>query len=245
MRNIKLMIQYDGTKYRGWQKLGDSDKTIQGKIEAVLNKMTGEEITLIGSGRTDAGVHAVKQIANFHTKSELKTGEIQDYCYNYLPRDIVVRQVSNADAKFHARFLAKSKTYLYKIDNKKYHNPLLEKYATHIPQKLNLEVMEKAINHFIGEHDFTSFTTAKSKNKSMIKKINYIKLYEEDGLINLMINGDSFLYNMIRIIAGTLIEVGLGEKKPDQINSIFKAKKREKAGYTALAKGLYLYDVEY
>ncbi len=154
-------MQYDGTRYRGWQRLGDSDNTIQGKIEAVLSRMTGEKIELIGSGRTDAGAHAYSQAANFITASRMSPGEMLDYCYRYLPEDIIVKTAEPADERFHARYNAKSKTYLYRIWNAPRHDVFERKYAWHIPEPLDVNPMQQAAAQFIGRHDFQSFTTLK------------------------------------------------------------------------------------
>ncbi|SHJ73909.1 tRNA pseudouridine(38-40) synthase TruA [Paramaledivibacter caminithermalis] len=245
MRNIKLIIQYDGSRYKGWQRLGDSEMTIQGKIENVLSKMTGEDIEIIGSGRTDAGVHALKQVANFKTNCKMTTNEILDYCYRYLPDDIVVKVVENICEKFHARYNVRSKRYLYRILNRKYHDPFMRKYITHIPEALNLINMKRAASHFIGEHDFTSFTTAKSKKKSRVRKIFDIDINKDDSIIEIIFEGSGFLHNMVRIMTGTLIEVGLGRIKPEKIPEILNAKDRSIAGPTAPPQGLFLYDVEY
>lgn len=245
MRNIKLIIQYDGTRYKGWQRLGDSQMTIQGKIEDVLSKMTGEDIEIFGSGRTDAGVHALNQVANFKTNCKMTNNEILDYCYRYLPDDIVVKKVERASEKFHARYNVASKKYLYRIWNHKYHDPFMRKYIAHIPETLNLVNMRKAATCLVGEHDFSSFTTAKSKKKSRVRKVFAIDITKDDNIIEIMVEGSGFLHNMVRIIVGTLIEVGLGRMKPEEVSKILNKKDRGLAGPTAPAKGLLLYDVEY
>jgi len=245
MRNIKLVIQYDGSKYRGWQKLGDSDKTIQGKLENVLSEMTKEKIELIGSGRTDAGVHAFKQVANFHTESEMSEEDMLDYLYRYLPQDIVVTEVKEVDEKFHSRYHAKGKKYLYRIWNAKRHNPFLRKYCTHVPEPLDINLMRKATKHLVGEHDFSSFTSLKSKNKSKVREIFSIEIQKENEIVEIMFYGDGFLYNMARIMAGTLIEVGAGRMNADSIPEILAKKDRSLAGPKAPCSGLILYDVEY
>ncbi|WP_099189127.1 tRNA pseudouridine(38-40) synthase TruA [Tepidibacter mesophilus] len=245
MRNIKITIKYDGSKYKGWQRLKTSDSTIQSKIEAVVSKMTNEEIEIIGSGRTDAGVHAIAQIANFKTNSKMNLSEMHEYLYNYLPQDIVIINIEEVDIRFHSRYNAISKTYLYKIDNNKIHDPFLRKYTTHIPHKLNLDNMKKASEHLIGEHDFSSFKSSKSKKKSNIRTINSIEIEEENGFINIKINGNGFLHNMVRIIVGTLIDIGHGKFKPDYMKNILESKDRSIAGSTAYSQGLCLYKVNY
>jgi len=245
MRNVKLTIQYDGTRYKGWQRLGNSQMTIQGKIEDVLSKMTGEKIEIFGSGRTDAGVHALNQSANFKTNCQMTAREILDYCYRYLPEDIVVKKVEKVDDKFHARYNVKSKRYLYRIYNYKYHDPFMRKYITHIPEKLNIADMKTAAGYLIGEHDFSSFTAAKSKKKSRVRKIYDINISKEDNIIEIMIHGNGFLHNMVRIIVGTLIEVGSGRMEGEEVLKVLNKKDRRLAGPTAPSKGLFLYNVEY
>lgn len=245
MRNIKMIIQYDGSKYKGWQRLGNTDMTIQGKIENVLSKMANEEVQIIGSGRTDAGVHALNQVANFHTNSQMKTNDMLEYCYNYLPSDIVVKSIKEADERFHSRYNTKGKKYLYRIWNDRFHDPFLRKYVTHIPDRLNIEEMIRASTDLIGSHDFSSFTTAKSKKKSRVRTINSLDIAKKDEIIDIMFYGNGFLYNMVRIIVGTLIEVGRGNLNSSDIKRIMDKKLRSEAGPTAPSEGLFLYDVEY
>ncbi|WFD12059.1 tRNA pseudouridine(38-40) synthase TruA [Tepidibacter hydrothermalis] len=245
MRNIKITLKYDGSKYRGWQRLKDTDMTIQSKIESVISKMENKDIEIIGSGRTDAGVHAIAQIANFKIDSEKSISQIHEYLYTYLPQDIVVTNIEEVDPRFHSRYNAVSKTYLYKINNNKMHDPFSRKYSTHIPNKLNIDNMKKACEYLIGEHDFSSFKSSKSKKKSNIKTINYINISENKNFINIKINGNGFLHNMVRIIVGTLIEIGSNKMKPEYINQILESKDRSLAGPTAYSQGLYLHGVEY
>ncbi|WP_265444278.1 tRNA pseudouridine(38-40) synthase TruA [Acetivibrio straminisolvens] len=245
MRNIKMTVQYDGSRYLGWQRLGDSDKTIQGKIEMVLSAMTGENIEVIGSGRTDAGVHAIKQVANFRTQSRMPLEAMLDYCYRYLPEDILIPDMQEVDERFHSRYNAKAKKYLYRIWNDKFHNPFYRKYTCHIPDCLDIDLMRAAARYLVGEHDYTSFTSLKSKKKSKVKKVYSIDIEMKDKMIDILFYGNGFLYNMVRIMTGTLIEVGLGKISPDSVESILRGKDRSLAGYTAPSNGLFLYDVEY
>ncbi|KXZ40225.1 tRNA pseudouridine38-40 synthase [Alkalithermobacter thermoalcaliphilus JW-YL-7 = DSM 7308] len=245
MRNIKLSIKYDGSRYKGWQKLGKTDMTIQTKIENVLSKMTGENIELIGSGRTDAGVHAICQVANFKTSTTMSLQSMLDYMYKYLPEDIVVFDIEEVNERFHSRYNAKSKKYVYKIWNDKYHNPFFRKYYEHIDKQLDIQLMRQGASFLIGEHDFSSFKSSKSQKKSSIRTIYSIDIQKEDCLIYITIHGNGFLHNMVRIIVGTLIEVGLSIKKPEDVKYILEKKDRSLAGPTASAKGLYLLDVEY
>ncbi len=245
MRNIKLVIQYDGSKYKGWQRLGDSEKTIQGKLEQVLGQMANEKIELIGSGRTDAGVHAFNQIANFHTKSDLSEDAILDYLYKYLPEDIVVTNANEVDMMFHSRHHVKGKKYLYRIWNSKRHNPFMRKHCTHISEPLDIRLMREAAAYFIGRHDFSSFSSLKSKNKSKEREMFSVDIEKKNELMDIIFYGNGFLYNMVRIMAGTLIEVGVGRIKSSSMPEILAKRDRTTAGPTAPTSGLILYDVEY
>lgn len=240
MYNYKLLIQYDGGRYKGWQRLGDSDNTIQGKIENVLSQLVGKQTEIIGSSRTDAGVHALAQIANFKLDEQLPEAEIMNYLNKYLPQDICVKEVKTVPENFHARYSVKEKTYLYKIWNEEYPNPFMRKYSMHVEQKLDSEKMKKASRYFIGKHDFTAFSNAKSGKKSMVREIYSIQLKELDGFIELSVSGNGFLYNMVRRIAGTLIAVGLYEIDPERIPDIIHSRDRNHKGYIADACGLYL-----
>jgi tRNA pseudouridine38-40 synthase len=245
MRNIKLIIEYDGSRYKGFQRLKDSDNTIQGKVESVLSKMVDEDIEIIGSGRTDMGVHACNQVANFKTNSNMSVEKMNDYLYRYLPEDIVVKEVKEVNERFHSRYNAKQKVYLYKINNAKHHDVFLRKYSTHIEKPLDIELIKKASEYLIGEHDFTSFASSKSKKKSNVRNIHSITINKNKDVVDIYVEGNGFLYNMVRIIVGALIDVGLHRKTPEDIKSMLEAKDRSKASDTAPAKGLYLYSVKY
>ena len=245
MRNIKLTIQYDGSRYKGFQRLKDNDNTIQGKIEDVLTRMTEEKIEIIGSGRTDMGVHAYKQVANFKTNSNLSVEKMNDYLYKYLPEDIVIKDIYEVDDRFHARYNAKGKVYLYKINNVKHHDVFLRKYTTHVEKPLDIEAMKEASKYLIGEHDFTSFASSKSKKKSNVREIYSITINKNKEVIDIFVEGNGFLYNMVRIIVGALIDVGLHRKSPEDIKEMLERKDRSQASDTAPAKGLYLYSVKY
>ncbi|WP_315166961.1 tRNA pseudouridine(38-40) synthase TruA [Metaclostridioides mangenotii] len=245
MRNIKLVISYDGSRYKGFQKLADTDMTIQGKLETVLSKLTDENIELTASGRTDMGVHAICQVANFKTNSYESTNKIQKYLYMYLPEDIVINSVEEIDERFHSRYNVKSKTYVYKIDNNEYPSPFTRKYRAHVPKKLDVKKMKDASKYLIGEHDFSSFVSSKSKKKSNIRSIYAVEIASKDGNIDIYVRGNGFLHNMVRIIVGTLIDVGHGKIEPNQMQNLILAKNRSIASDTAPAKGLVLYDVKY
>lgn len=248
MRNIKMTLDYDGSKYKGWQKQnqkGSNVATVQDKLENILSKMTGEEIQVIGCGRTDSGVHAKNYIANFKTNSLMTLDQIIEYINEYLPEDIRVKELKDASERFHARFNVKSKTYSYTIDNNRFKDVFLRKYAWHIENKLNLDAMKEASKYLIGTHDFKSFTSLKSKNKSTLRTINSIKIKEKNNIITFEINGNGFLLNMVRIITGTLVAVGLGEIEPNYIVDILEAKERAKASEKAPAHGLCLLELNY
>jgi tRNA pseudouridine38-40 synthase len=245
MNNYKMVIQYDGGRYKGWQRLGEGDNTIQGKFEAVLSELTGEKIEIIGCSRTDAGVHALSQTANFKTRKDLAASDIKVYLNRYLPQDIAVLEVTPVHDSFHARYNAKAKTYLYRIWNKEYPNPFLRKYSMYVEEKLDITRMRSASRFFIGEHDFTAYSNAKTKKKSMVREIYSIDFVQNDGIIEIRISGNGFLYNMVRRIIGTLIEVGLGKIKEDSINDIMISKERAQAGSMADACGLFLEKIEY
>ncbi|MFZ5969365.1 MAG: tRNA pseudouridine(38-40) synthase TruA [Bacillota bacterium] len=245
MRNIKMTIEYDGSKYNGWQRLGNTDNTIQQKIENVLERMTEEKIEIIGSGRTDAGVHALGQVANFHTNSQLTVDAIRDYCNQYLPQDIVIRDVEEVEHRFHARYNAVGKKYVYSIWNSKIPTAFHRKYTYFIPEKLNIAEMKKGSRYFVGTHDFQAFTSMKSKKKSTVREIYSIEFQVEGPRLDIIYRGNGFLHNMIRIMTGTLIEIGQGKLKAKDIEGIMAGKVRANAGVTAPAQGLCLYEVYY
>jgi tRNA pseudouridine38-40 synthase len=245
MNNYRLTIQYDGSRYKGWQRLGGGESTIQEKLEHVLSELIGDEVELIGCSRTDAGVHAIAQVANIKIEKEIDANQIKDYVNRYLPQDICVTEVAEVSEDFHARYNAKDKTYLYKIWNKEYCNPFMRKYSMYVQERLDLIEMRKAAAYFIGMHDFTAFSNAKSKKKSMEREIYEINFEEKDGMLNIRLCGNGFLYNMARWIVGTLIDVGLGRRKASMIPAMLLEKDRAKTGNLAEACGLYLEKINY
>lgn len=245
MKNYCMTIQYDGGRYKGWQRLGSGDNTIQGKLEQVLSELAGYEIEITGSSRTDAGVHALAQVANFKLGEAIPQEQIKEYLNRYLPQDICVTSVEPVAENFHSRYHVKDKTYLYKIWNKEYTNPFMRKYSMHVKETLDLGLMQEAAGYFLGAHDFTAFSNAKSKKKSMVREIYSIDFETCDGFIHIRIRGNGFLYNMVRWMVGALIEVGLGNIKPEEIPLILEAKKRGRIGRLAEAQGLYLEKVTY
>lgn len=245
MYNYKLTIQYDGSRYKGWQRLGQGEDTIQKKIEQVISKMIGYPVEINGCSRTDAGVHALAQVANFKAEEKLEEGQVMKYLNHYLPQDISITQVIAVADSFHARYNGKEKTYLYKIWNKEYSNPFMRKYCMQIIDNLDIQAMKAAAQHFIGAHDFTAFSNAKSKKKSMVRELYEIDIQEENGFINIRLRGDGFLYNMARWIVGTLIDVGLGKIDAAKIPEMIEAKDRSSTGNLADARGLYLEKITY
>ncbi|NLL73284.1 MAG: tRNA pseudouridine(38-40) synthase TruA [Clostridiales bacterium] len=245
MPNYRAIIQYDGGRYRGWQKLGNDENTIQGKLENVLSKLNGEESEIIGCSRTDAGVHAFNQVANFHTTRQYSPEELMDYFNRYLPKDICLVDIEMVADNFHSRYHAKEKTYLYRIWNHKYSNPFMRKYSMHIEDKLDVDKMRKAANYFIGKHDFTAFSNARSKKKSMVRNVMAIDIEEKEGFVDIRICGDGFLHNMVRKIVGTLIEVGLANLEPEDIPDILESRLRKETGRMADACGLFLEKINF
>lgn len=246
-RNIQLLMEYDGGRYDGWQRLGkkNTGTTIQGKLGEVLTKMCEEPIELIGSGRTDAGVHARGQVANFHTDSELKCWEMKYYLNRYLPQDIGVLYVSDVPERFHSRLNAKSKKYVYRIATGDVPCVFDRKYTWYCFDKLDLTRMRQAADLMVGEHDFIGFSSVKKTNKSTIRTVNSIEIEVKDREIDLIFDGNGFLYHMVRIMAGTLVEIGTGDREIDTINEVFRTKDREKAGITLPPQGLFLDEVCY
>ena len=245
MPNYKLTIQYEGTRYKGWQEQKHTEATIQGKLQRVLERMTEEEIDLQGSGRTDAGVHARGQVANFKAEDLYPVEEIQQYLNCYLPEDIAVTEVAEVNARFHSRYAAKAKTYRYRIHRGSVPDVFNRKYEYHYEKSLDVERMKQAAAYLTGTHDFTSFCGNKKMKKSAVRTVYAITFTEEGDDLFIDFRGTGFLQNMIRILTGTLIEVGDGRRKPEEIPDMLAQKNRECAGYTAPAQGLMLMNVEY
>ena len=244
MKNYKITVSYDGTKYNGWQRQGNTKNTIQERFENVLSQMCGCNVEIFASGRTDAGVHAECQVANFKCNIAMSCNEIMDYLNRYLPTDILVTSVEEAAERFHSRLNAVSKTYEYSIAIQK-PDVFIRKYVYFADGKPDIEKMHSAANLLLGEHDFKGFSSVGKTKKSTVRTINSIEVTEKHGIIKIRINGNGFLYNMVRIIAGTLYEIGIGKIKESVIGEIFEEKNREKAGTTLPACGLKLIEVFY
>lgn len=247
MKTIKITLQYDGTRYLGWQRQEreDKDRTIQGKLEAVLSKMTNEAVEVQGSGRTDAGVHALGQVAGCHLNTALSEEEIKQYLNTYLPEDIAAVKVEEAPERFHARLNAKAKRYRYRINNSAVSDILEHKFEFWVKEPLDVKAMQEASSHLVGTHDFLNFSSLKKSKKSTVRQLYAVEITTAGDKIFIDYYGNGFLYNMVRIMTGTLIEVGKGERSADSIPAIFSAPSREAAGFTAPPKGLFLMEVEY
>ena len=244
MRNIKLTIEYDGKDFNGWQKQ-PTKLNIQGTIEQAIKQITGEDVELNASGRTDAGVHALGQVANFKTNSQIPIEKFAIAINSKLKRSIVIKKAEEVDERFHSRLSCKKKTYRYIINNSPEGTAIYRNLETHIPQKLDLSKMKKAIKYFEGEHDFKAFKASGTSSKSSVRTIYKADIYQENEKIFIEITGNGFLYNMVRIIVGTLVEVGLGKIKPEKTIDIIQQGKRENAGKTFPPNGLYLLKVMY
>lgn len=243
--NYKMIIAYDGSRYYGWEHQPNTELTIQGKLENVLSVMTGKEIEVIGAGRTDAGVHAKGMVANAHMDTDMSEQEICDYMNRYLPEDICVREVRVASDRFHSRYNAMGKTYCYTCyigDLKPVFN---RKYVYTPDKKPDVELMKKAAAYLVGEHDFKSFCGNPKMKKSTVREIYDIDISVSGSYLNLTYHGSGFLQYMIRILSGTLLEVGIGKRSPESMNELIELKDRSKAGFTAPAKGLCLIKVDY
>ena len=245
MKNYRITVQYDGTRYKGWQVQKATDATIQGKLQNVLFKLAGHPVEVIGSGRTDAGVHAAGQVANFHIDEHFSINEIFDNLNEFLPEDIAVTGIEEVDERFHSRYNAVSKTYSYRIRTNPIGDVFERRFVYHYGRELDINRMRKAAQELTGTHDFASFCGNKKMKKSTVRTIMDIAILEKDGEIEIRYTGDGFLQNMIRILTGTLIEVARGEREPESMKDILVAKNREAAGYTAPPQGLRLEKVLY
>ena len=245
--NFRLTISYDGTRYFGWEHQPDKE-TVQGKIETVISRMLDipvDSFKLIGAGRTDAGVHAKAMIANVVLDTDMEPDDIRDYCNRYLPDDIAITDVKIASDRFHARYKAVGKTYQYTIFDGAVKPVFNRKYYTALDEELDIEAMKKAAELLEGEHDFKSFCGNSHMKKSTVRLVDTIDVRRSKGYVYITCHGTGFLQNMVRIIVGTLIEVGYHRLKPEDMTRILEAEDRKEAGPTAPAKGLCLIKVDY
>ena len=245
MRNIKLTIEYDGKDFNGWQKQPNK-LNIQGTIEEAIKRIVGDEVELIASGRTDRGVHALAQVANFKTNSNLDINKFPIAINSNITKAIRIKNAEEVEENFHSRLSCKKKTYRYVINNSIYGSSIYRNLETHIPQKLDVNKMKEAVKYFEGEHDFKAFKSSGTSSKSSVRTIYKAEVFEkEDNRIWIELTGNGFLYNMVRIISGTLVDVGLGKIKPEDIKNIIESKDRQKARKTLAPQGLFLVKVEY
>lgn len=255
MRNFKIVLQYEGTRYRGWQRQVSTENTIQGKLEALLSKMTGQKIEIIASGRTDAGVHALGQVANFHADTQMSPEEILDYMNFYLPEDVAVISVKEVSERFHSRLNVKGKSYCYRVIQTELPHIFDRKYAHLVKEELDVAAMEKAAQFLVGTHDFKAFTSSKKGKKSTVRTIEKIEIKKTVSAsmsmqnvqdeIRFVYSGNGFLYHMVRIMTGTLLEVGTHKRRPEEVAEILESGLRENAGELVPAKGLILMEVRY
>ena len=243
-QNYKLTIRYDGSRYYGWEHQPDKP-TIQGKLEDVLTRMTGVPVDVIGAGRTDAGVHARAMVANAVLDTALAPEEIQDYMNRYLPDDICVLDVRAASERFHARYKAVGKTYCYTCYVGRLKPVFDRKYVLTLDYEPDVEAMQRAAALLVGEHDFKSFCGNPKMKKSTVRLVDSIEIVRKRDYIYLNFHGTGFLQNMVRILTGTLLEVGQGKRAPEQMPDILQARDRTCAGYTVPPQGLCLMKVDY
>ncbi len=244
MRNIKLIIEYDGKGFNGWQKQPNK-LNIQGEIEKAIGEITGEKIDLIASGRTDAGVHSLGQTANFKTNSNIPIEKFPIAINSKLKKSIVIKNAEEVDERFHSRYSVKSKKYRYTINNSQYGSAIYRDMEYHFSFELDIQKMQEATKFFEGEHDFKAFKASGTSSKSSVRTIFKAEVIKNEDRIYIELTGNGFLYNMVRIISGTLIDVGTGKIEPSEIKTIIESKERIRAGKTLPARGLCLVEVNY
>lgn len=244
VRNIKLIISYDGTKYHGWQTQTNKC-TVQETIENAIFEITKQRVNLTGSGRTDSGVHALGQVANFTADTNIPENKIKIALNSVLSKDIRIMDSKDVNPEFNSRFDAKDKTYMYQIYNDNVWNPFYFRYSCFVPAKLNFDKMKKSIKCLEGTHDFKGFMASGSQVKTTTRTIFKTELVNEGNIIKFFINGNGFLYNMVRIITGTIIDIGKGAKDIECMEKVLENSDRTMLGYTAPAKGLFLMNVNY
>lgn len=244
MQNYRARIQYDGTRYSGWQKQGNTTATIQGRLEQAISGLLEEPVEIHGSGRTDAGVHAYGQVASFKISRPISCDAFRQQLNAVLPDDIAVLELSPAEPRFHARLNAREKVYRYTLRNSHCTDVFRRRFEYKLPEPLNIQKMKAAAKMLTGTHDFRGFSTGHTK-KSTVRTISGIEILQHGSRVDITFTGDGFLYNMVRILSGTLIEIGLGKREIDSIEAVFETKDRKQAGFTAPAQGLCLMEVRY
>lgn len=245
MKNYKILLAYDGGRYNGWQKQGNTENTIQERLERILSEIAGEETEVFGSGRTDAGTHATGQVMNFHINWQATAEELLAAFNEKLPEDIAGLSIAEMPPRFHSRLSAKGKHYAYTIWNSKRPPVFWRKYAFWCKEALDVEKMQAAARFFLGKHDFKSFCANKRMKKSTVRRLDEIGFEQKGDRLILHFYGNGFLYQMVRILVGTLIEVGEGKRQPEEMSEILREKSREAAGFTAPSRGLCLREVFY
>lgn len=244
MRNLRLDICYDGTRYRGWQRLSNTDNTIQAKLETTLGRILGEPVEISASGRTDAGTHAMGQVVSFHCESAMPCEELLAKLRSYLPEDIGIYSCKNASPRFHARLNAKTKTYVYRVWNSDAPCVFERKYVYIDPRDMDMERMRKAAEDYLGEHDFSAFCANKNARKSTVRYIESFTITRRGNELVFTVTGNGFLHHMVRIMVGTLLEIGRGERPVDSIPALYGGNRSE-AGELIPACGLCLMEVRY
>lgn len=244
MKRVKLVVAYDGTNYHGWQ-VQDNGITIEEVLNRTISELVQEDIKVIGASRTDAGVHACGNVAVFDTESRIPGDKFSFALNQRLPEDIRIQESCEVDADFHPRYVDTVKTYEYNILNRRFELPSKRLYAAFCYYPMDIERMNQAAAYLVGEHDFKSFCSAGAQVQTTVRTIYAVNVTKEDDMVHIRITGNGFLYNMVRIIAGTLMQVGTGLMEPEQVKEILEARDRSKAGPTAVAKGLTLVEIRY
>ncbi len=245
MRNFMLTLSYDGSRYHGWQRQGNTENTIQQRLESALSRLLSQPVEISGSGRTDAGAHAKMQVASFKADTALTAGEILAGLRALLPEDIAAHSLTDAPPRFHARLSCTGKTYVYRVQNSPVANVFERKFMYRIDEELDLEKMRSAAKLLLGEHDFSAFCSNKRMKRSAVRRVDEIRIDSLGSELRFTVSGNGFLYNMVRIIVGSLLEVGARRMTQEALAAALKSKKRENAGPTAPACGLCLYEVRY
>lgn len=244
MKRVKLVVAYDGTNYHGWQ-VQDNGITIEEVLNRTISELVQEDIKVIGASRTDAGVHACGNVAVFDTESRIPGDKFSFALNQRLPEDVRIQESCEVDADFHPRYADTVKTYEYNILNRRFELPSKRLYAAFCYYPMDIERMNQAAAYLVGEHDFKSFCSAGAQVQTTVRTIYAVNVTKEDDMVHIRITGNGFLYNMVRIIAGTLMQVGTGLMEPEQVKEILEARDRSKAGPTAVAKGLTLVEIRY
>lgn len=245
MRNFRLTLCYEGTRYRGWQRQGNTPDTLQARLEGLLGRMLGQEIELAGSGRTDAGVHARRQVCSFRAATDRSCEDLLRELRSYLPEDIGALALEEAEPRFHARLSCTGKTYLYRIWNSEAPCVFERRWVYSFPTALDTAAMERAAALLTGTHDFSAFCANKHMKKTAVRTLRQIEIRRAGEELQLRFTGDGFLYHMVRILVGTMLEVGTGMRNAEEMPAILASRERSRAGFTAPAQGLILWDVYY